>query len=77
MSVRPFCASSPEAAELSDGEFWEAVFHPEAEYLATYEPEAPEAGDDYGRPCEVCGATGECGNDAEGRPMIHVEPEGP
>ena len=23
----PFCASSPEAAAMSDGEFWEAVYH--------------------------------------------------
>lgn len=58
---------------MDDGEFWEHVFHTEGIPDRDAEDSEPDDVPDYGRPCEVCGATGECDVDAEGRRMIHVE----
>lgn len=76
MSVsRPFRRLCPEADArdaMSDDEFWAHVF-PQAPY---WEPE--DAGEDVdslnATPCEECGASGACGYDSEGRPMIHTTP---
>lgn len=85
MSVneRPFRHLCPEADlrdSMSDGEFWEHVFHqgtvpdyePDYDGLGSYADTEP----DIAQPCEVCGSTGACGYDNEGRAMIHTTPAG-
>lgn len=70
----PFCASSPEAQLLSDGEFWEAVYlqgDPDA-IADRYTPDPPELEPWEASPCPVCHASGACGFDMEGRPLIHA-----
>lgn len=63
-----FCASSPEAAVMSDAEFWEHVYP---------QPEPPDTDDNgpdetFDPSCPECGSFTACGYDAEGRPMIHT-----
>lgn len=67
----PFCASSPEAAALTDGEFWAHVY-PDAPDDVDPDPEdiAP-----LPLPaCPVCGSITECAIDDEGRALIHAIP---
>lgn len=77
MSEAPFCASSPEAAAMDDGEFWDNVA---SSIMSDPYPHDPshEAIDAFlhGDPCEECGAVGACGWDSEGRPLIHALGEG-
>ena len=80
--ARPFRHLCPEA-DLRDGmtddEFWAHV----AENLDHRGPlhDTPIDADDWRfyvdipTPCPVCGGTGACGYDPEGRPFIHVEEE--
>jgi hypothetical protein len=79
---RPFRHLCPEADArdaMSDGEFWDHVLNhrdgPDAPEVA-FEDMMPVDYDelDILAPCEVCGATAECGYDLEGRPMIHATP---
>lgn len=79
-SVRPHRHLCPEAGyrdTLSDEDFWAHVFHQDD----SPDTEGPDDQDfydmrsPYGRPCDVCGESGPCGYDAEGRPMIHTEEE--
>lgn len=67
-----FCASSLEAAAMSDSEFWDAVYNridecyaPDYDYL---DSEVPL----IGNPCPLCHAVGACGYDSEGRALIHA-----
>lgn len=82
MTDRPFRHLCPEADArdaMDDGEFWAHV----AKNLGAIDAEEfPVDGDDLralgdAEPCEVCGETGACGYDAEGRPMIHATAEEP
>lgn len=73
MSTEPtFCASSPEAAAMSDGEFWSNVYADRGDMESE---QAPAIDDDLAQrlasPCMECGATGACAWDSEGRPLIH------
>lgn len=69
----PFCASSPEAALLSDSEFWDRVFN--RDDPADFDPYEGEPGPVDIAPCPECGALTACGYDDEGRPMIHATEE--
>jgi len=59
---------------LNDEEFWDDVFGM-PDPFAVEEPDMDCIGIDSPTPCPECGATGACGNDSEGRPMIHVVQE--
>lgn len=67
-----FCASSPEAAVISDGEFWEKV----AISMGVGGRDDDDYDDDQqtaqADPCPECGQIGPCAYDVEGRPMIHT-----
>lgn len=70
MADRPFCASSPEAAAMTDAEFWAHVY-PDVE--EPIDPYLGEPGPVDIAPCEVCGSLDYCGYDLEGRPWIHAD----
>jgi len=70
MADRPFCASSPEAAAMTDAEFWAHVYPDDFE--EPIDPYAGEPGPVDVAPCPECGALSACGFDDEGRPMIHA-----
>lgn len=71
------CPESANRAAMSDGEFWDHV-------LLGIKPgegcdEGPDIPDEIemaelylSDPCPECGATGACGYDDLGRPMIHA-----
>lgn len=65
----PLCPEHDKRAAMTDDEFWAYVFP---------QPPEPTIWDDDGpgmdQACEVCGESGACGYDAEGRPMIHTDP---
>ena len=77
---RPFRHLCPEADErdaMSDGEFWDRVAEsfgvgggPDIE--PDFDDMEPVDEDFIATPCEVCGSTGPCGYDTEGRPLIHA-----
>ncbi len=82
MSERPFRHLCPEADArdaMTDDEFWEHVgqnLSPSAFDPPMWDDDGPDLDVTLATvPCNVCGATGACGHDAEGRPMIHTEPE--
>jgi hypothetical protein len=76
MSAAPFCASSPEAAAMSDADFWAHVYPDDPEPdIDPYEGEPGPVG--IADPCPECGAAGACGYDDEGRPMIHAVEDTP
>ena len=62
-----FCASSPEAALLDDGEFWHRVFNRDDDYEFDDTPALPS----LASPCPLCGSAGACGYDEQGRALIH------
>ena len=75
---RPHRHRCPEAATrdgLNDADFWALVFAQEPFEDDGYQYE-PVLDDDLrtqlANPCPECGASGACGYDTEGRPMIHV-----
>lgn len=58
---------------MSDAEFWDHVLHAGAPDWDRYEVDGPGADDGLvDTPCPECHATGACGFDTEGRPMIHA-----
>lgn len=75
MTVRPHRDLCPEAAErdeMDEAEFWERVYPQHG-----YEPFDDGTDQDLDAavsspPCTLCGASGACGWDSEGRPMIHA-----
>lgn len=70
---RPFQHLCPEADlrdQMDDGEFWDHVFPARPEDDDWPDPE--DFGPDIPVPCPVCGDTGACGYDEDGRPWIHV-----
>lgn len=72
---RPFRDLCPEADArdaMDDGEFWDHVFNRD-DGPDEFEDMDPVDYDelDMLAPCEICGATGACGYDLEGRPLIH------
>lgn len=77
------CPESEYRASLSDGEFWEHVFHGDDgpdDYDPGYWPNTPDGDNgefvDLGSPCAVCGTTlGACAYDTDGNAMVHVQPE--
>jgi hypothetical protein len=73
-----FCASSPEAAMLSDGEFWDRVFNrgepTEPPQPTVDDIERWELQDRMGGPCPECGEVGACAYDDEGRALVHLQP---
>jgi hypothetical protein len=79
---RPFRHLCPEADlrdAMSDGEFWdhvaESILGPGSE--PDTDDMEPVGYDelDILAPCEVCGESGACGYDSEGRPLIHATPK--
>lgn len=68
------CLESTEG--LSDGEFWELVFHRDdvAEPIEFDDPSEPVI-EARGAPCMVCGELGPCGYDTQGLPLIHLVPD--
>lgn len=67
------CPEAEFRASLDDGEFWDYVLNgvrPGEEPEVHFE-EDPDAVEDYGGPCEACGAVGACAYDMDGRPLIH------
>jgi len=71
----PFCASSPEAAHLSDAEFWRRVAGQMLTDRQESDPDHDPIGGYTAAPCPECGSVTACGYDAEGRPMIHATEE--
>ena len=67
----PFCASSPEAAAMTDAEFWAHVYPDVEEPIDPYAGE-PGPADLIVDPCPVCGVRGICHWDVDGNPMIHI-----
>lgn len=67
-----FCTRAAERATMTDEQFWADVYD---RYSTFGEPEDDvEVLSIGGTPCPVCGCSGECGVDTEGRPMIHAIP---
>lgn len=71
------CPESEARAAMSDGEFWEHVYGLDG--LDGYDPDddmnAPPPDEiEPAGPCPVCGSTGACDADTEGRPLIHAVP---
>lgn len=73
-SLRPFRELCPEADPrdaMSDGEFWEHVFGTEGmPDIGDDEPDEPDV--QLLPACSICGSTGPCGFDIDGRPLIHA-----
>jgi len=71
--LEPLCPEAAERAAMTEPEFWERVARnlgQPPESMDDDDLDRPEFG--YPDPCVVCGATGSCGFDAEGRPLIHA-----
>lgn len=72
------CPEAEYRASLSDGEFWEHVFHgDDGPDDRDYDPEMdfnipPPNEIDISEQCPICGSTGACKYDEEGLPMIHA-----
>ena len=82
MDDKVICTSSPEAAAMSDDEFWELLearrHNMTPEQLREHEHDLTEfefVNTAQFDPCPECGVLGACGYDAEGRPMIHTTTE--
>lgn len=80
--ARPFrhlCSEAEMRDAMDDGEFWAHVLQPNEGPDDGYDPDddwnAPPPDDIVMNPCEVCGEWGPCGYDAEGRILIHWQPE--
>lgn len=74
------CPESKQRSEMTDAEFWEHVLQPGQgpDYEFDVPDEIQMAELHLTEPCLECGATGACGYDAEGRPMIHaIDADGP
>lgn len=71
------CPEAEYRASLSDGEFWERVFHgddgPDDILDDPYIFEAP-LDVVLLTPCELCGMLGPCSYDSEGEPYFHATP---
>jgi len=74
MSARPFRVLCPEADErdgMDDGAFWERVAR-NLGAVPDFDPDdVPDDLTDVG-PCPLCGESGACMYDVEGRPLIHA-----
>lgn len=68
------CPEREKRAAMTDDEFWLHVLDIGPAPVDD-EPDLDES-PELTRPCTECGARGPCAYDAEGRPMIHTEPEG-
>ena len=78
-SDRVFCVSSPEAAAMDDGEFWD---HVAESILGNHVAPSPDdeewepINDLPVSPCGVCGTSEtSCGYDEAGRPWVHCDEE--
>jgi hypothetical protein len=76
---RPFRHLCPQADlrdAMDEDEFWDHVFHGgEVDLEPDYEDMEPIDEEVHiPTPCEVCGSTGACGYDTEGRALIHAVP---
>lgn len=61
-----------DTVQLDDAEFWDFVFNGLKPGESPAEPEPDdETVEDFGGPCDACGAIGACGYDDQGRPLIH------
>ena len=75
------CPEGEYRSNMSDGEFWDRVSKNICGPSIEEFPPDPEevilglVGAELSKPCIVCGSTGACAYDSEGRPMIHTEEE--
>lgn len=74
-SGAPICPEAEQRDAMSDSEFWEHALR--ATRLPTLDEDWPDEdpADWRSDPCTVCRSMGACGYDAEGRPLIHPEPD--
>lgn len=68
----PLCPEMLLRDGMEDGDFWAHVFGLDRDDGPGFDD--PELSLQFG-PCPVCGETGACGLDDEGRPMVHVVPD--
>jgi len=71
---RHLCPDADERDEIEDAEFWERVLG-----QSTPEPFEDDLEIDPQlavEPCPVCGSSGACAYDAEGRALIHTTDDG-
>lgn len=71
------CAASRRRATMSDDEFWQDVadsLSPSPPGWSEDDDPAPEVDPQFATlPCPVCGSSGACGYDSEGRALIHAD----
>lgn len=68
------CPEGEYRDSLSDEDFWAHVFQTDYSDWTDFDNQNPNYPEwDLGNPCIICGSTGACGYDSEGRPLIHSE----
>lgn len=71
---RHLCPEADTRDRMDDSEFWDHVFNRAKRYGGWNDID--ETFEDFGpdilSPCPMCGDTGACGYDQQGRPWIHV-----
>lgn len=77
MTPERLCPEAEFRESLDDGDFWEYVLNGVLPGEEPFDHGPYDDGPDEldlmtAAPCEVCGATGACGWDDEGRPMVHT-----